>query len=190
MEGPHRQRELHGLEPHGPGAQHFRSDDRSGERRLVAQDHGGRARRNSAAEGSHQYDGGSAAILRIGSDARGARSRYRRKTGRPGDRAGRRRHVEGSHRLRELDGRQSHRPGAQHRGSGNGHRARRPVAQDHRRCEGRNSAAEGNHQHDGGPAQRLLCRSDARGARSGYGGQARRSGRGERRVGRVEGPHR
>ena len=34
----------------------------------------------------------------------------------------------------------------------------RSVAQDHRRCEGRDSGAEGNHQHDGGPAQRLRRR--------------------------------
>ncbi len=48
------------------------------ERRLVTQDHGGRARRNSAAEGSHQHDGGPAAFVRLRSDARGARSGLRR----------------------------------------------------------------------------------------------------------------
>ena len=44
--------------------------------------------------------------------------------------------------------------GAQHRGSDDRGRARRPVAQDHRGREGRDSRAEGNHQHDGGPAER------------------------------------
>ncbi len=44
LERPDRQRELHGLEPHGPGAQHRRGVHRHRARRLVAQDHGGRAR--------------------------------------------------------------------------------------------------------------------------------------------------
>ena len=42
--------------------------------------------------------------VRLGSDARGARSGYGRKTGRPGGSARRRRHLEGSDRHRELDG--------------------------------------------------------------------------------------
>ena len=54
------------------------------ERRPVAQDHGGRARRNPAAQGSHQHHGGPAAFLRLGSDARGARSGHRRQARRPG----------------------------------------------------------------------------------------------------------
>ncbi len=40
----------------------------------------------------------------------------------------------------------------------------------------RNPRAEGHHQHDGGPAQRLRRRSDARGARSRHRRQARRPG--------------
>ena len=39
---------------------------------LVEEDHGGRERRNSRIEKHHQYDGGSAELLRLGSDARGA----------------------------------------------------------------------------------------------------------------------
>ena len=50
------------------------------------------------------------------------------------------------------------------------------VAQDHGGREGRNSGAEGHHQHDGGPAQRVRRRSDARGARSRHGRQAGRPG--------------
>ena len=95
------------VEPHRPGAQHLRSDHRRGERRPVAQDHGGRARRNPAAEGNHQHDGGPAAFVRLRSDARGARSGHRRKARRPGHRARRRRHLEGSHRQRELHGRRT-----------------------------------------------------------------------------------
>ena len=52
------------------------------------------------------------------------------------------------------------------------------LAQDHGGREGRNSGAEEHHQHDGGPAQRLRRRSDARGPRSGNRRQARRPGAG------------
>ena len=108
-------------------------------RRPVAQDHGGRARRNPAAQGNHQHDGGPAQRLRGRSDARGARSRHRRQARRPGDGDRRRRHVEGSHRLGERHGHQPHRPGAQHRRGDHGRGARRPVAQDHGGRARRNS---------------------------------------------------
>ena len=45
-------------------------------------------------------------LVRIGSDAGGARSGYRRQAGRPGRRARRGRHLEGPDRQRELHGRQ------------------------------------------------------------------------------------
>ena len=80
---------------------------------------------------THQHDGGPAAVVRFGSHARGARSRHRRKTRRPGAGAGRRRHVEGPHRLGELDGQQPYRPGAKHRRSLHGHRQRRPFEENH-----------------------------------------------------------
>jgi HAMP domain-containing protein len=48
------------------------------------------------------------------------------------------------------------------------------VQEDHRRREGRDPRAQGHHQHDGGPAQRLRIGSDARGTRSGHRRQARR----------------
>ena len=51
------------------------------------------------------------ALLRFRSHARGPRSRHGRQTGRPGAGAGRRRHLEGSHRLRQLHGQQPDRPG-------------------------------------------------------------------------------
>ena len=48
------------VEPDRPGPKHRRRDHRRGSRRLVAQDHRRRARRNSGAERNHQHDGGSA----------------------------------------------------------------------------------------------------------------------------------
>ena len=155
LEGPHRQRQLDGGQPDGAGAQHRRGDDRGRARRPVAQDHGRRERRDPRAEEDRQHDGGPAERFRGRSDARRARGGHRGQARRPGARARRRRHVEGSHRQRELDGRQPDGAGAQHRRSHDRGGARRPVAQDHRGRARRDPAAEGNHQHDGGPAERL-----------------------------------
>ena len=134
------------------------------------------SRRDPAAEGNHQHDGGPAQRLRRRSDARRARGRHRRPARRPGQRARRRRHLEGFDRQRELDGRQPDRAGPQHRRSDHRRRARRPVAQDHGGREGRNSRAQGHHQHDGGPAQLVRLGSDARRARGRHRRQARRPG--------------
>ena len=131
---------------------------------LVAQDHGGRARRNSGAEEHHQHHGGSAQRIRERSDARGARSGYRRQAGRPGDGEGRGRNVEGSHGFRQFDGEQPDQSGAQHRGSDHGGRDGRPVAQDHGGSARRNSGAEEHHQHHGGSAE-LVRREVTRVAR-------------------------
>ena len=49
-----------------------------------------------------QHDGGPARLVRLGSDPRGPRSGHRRQARRPGEGEGRRRHVEGPDRLREL----------------------------------------------------------------------------------------
>ena len=154
---------------------------------LSPQDHGGRARRNSGAEEHHQHHGGPAQRLRIGSDARGARSRHRRRTGRPGAGEGRRRRVEGFDRSRELHGRQPDGPGPQHRRSDHGGGQRRLVAQDHGGRARRNSGAQEHHQHHGGPAQRVRLGSDARGPRSRHRRQARRPGGSEGRRRNVEG---
>ena len=177
LEGPDRKRELDGVEPDRPGAQSRRGDDRRGERRPVEEDHRRRARRNPPAQGSHQHDGGPAPIVRVGSDARGARGRHRRQARRSGDRARRRRHLEGPHRQRQPAGGQPDHAGPQHRAGDDRRGARRPVAQDHRGREGRSSGAEGHHQHHGGPAQRLRLGSDARRARGRHRRQARRPGR-------------
>ena len=82
------------------------------------------------------------------------------------------------------------RAGAQHRRGRDRHRRRRPVEEDHRERVGRNPAAEGNHQHDGRPAQRLRRRSDARGARGRHRRPARRPGQRARRRRHLEGPDR
>ena len=187
VEGPHRERQLDGVEPHRAGPQHRRSDDRGGQRRLVEKDHRRRARRNSAAQGSHQYDGGSAALVRLGSDARGARGRHRRQARRPGHRAGRRRHLEGFDRLGERHVRQPHRPGAQHRPCDHRRGARRPVAQNHGRRARRNSRAQRHHQYDGGSAQRLRLGSHPRRPRGRHRRQARRPGAGAGRRRHLEG---
>ena len=89
--------------------------------------------------------------------------------------------------LGELHGRQPDWSGAKHRGSNDRGGARRLVAQNHGGREGRNSGAEEHHQHDGGPAQRVRGRSDARGARSRHGRQAWRAGPGAGRRRHVEG---
>src|SRR6185503_5626567 len=46
--GPDGQRQLHGLQPHGPGAQHRGGDDGGRQRRPQQEDHRGRARRDPA----------------------------------------------------------------------------------------------------------------------------------------------
>ena len=190
LEGPDRERQLDGQQPDRPGPQHRRGHHRGRQRRPVQEDHGRRPRRNPAAEGSHQHHGGPAALVRLRSDPRRPRSRHRRQARRPGDRARRRRHLEGPHRLRERDVRQSDRAGAQHRQRHHRGRARRPVAQDHGRRARRNSGAEGHHQHDGRPAQLVRIGSDPRRPRSRHRRQARRPGPGARRRRHLEGPHR
>ena len=105
LERPDRQRELHGLQPDGAGAEYRRGDHRGGERRPVAENHRRRARRNFTVERSHQHDGRTAAVLCLRSHARGARSRDRRPLGRAGRGAGRCRHLEGPDRLGQCHGR-------------------------------------------------------------------------------------
>ena len=190
VEGPHRERQLDGVEPHRSGPQHRRGDDRGRQRRPVEEDHRRRARRNPAAQGGHQHDGRPAALVRFRSDARCPRGRHRRQARRPGDRARRRRHLEGPDRLGQRDVRQSHRSGAQHRPRDHRRGARRPVAQDHGRRARRNSRAQGHHQHDGRPAQRVRFGSHPRRPRGRHRRQARRPGPGARRCRHLEGPHR
>ena len=75
---------LHGRQPHRPGAQHRRGDDRGRERRPVAEDHRRRQGRDPRAQEHHQHDGRSAQRLRRRGDARRARGRHRGQARRPG----------------------------------------------------------------------------------------------------------
>ena len=102
LEGPDRQRQLDGRQPDRPGAQHRRRDDRGRQRRPVEEDHRRRQGRDPRAEEHDQHDGRPAALVRVRSDARGARGRHRRQARRPGRRRGRLRHVEGPDRQRQL----------------------------------------------------------------------------------------
>ena len=162
----------------GPGAQYRRGGDRDRRRRSLQEDHGQCQRRDPAAEGDHQHDGRPAERLRRRGHPRGARGRHRRPARRPGQRAGRGRHLEGSDRQRQLHGEQPDRPGPQYRRSLHRHRQWRSVEEDHRRCQRRNPAAQGHHQHDGRSAERLRLRGDPRGARGRHRRQARRPGGG------------
>ena len=131
VEGADRQRELDGVEPDGPGAQHRRGDDRGRERRPLEEDHRRRARRGARAEGHDQHDGRPALDVRRRGDARRARGRHRRRARRPGRREGRLRRVEGPHRQRQHAREQPHHPGAQHRRGHDRGRERRPLQEDH-----------------------------------------------------------
>ena len=157
---------------------------------LSKKNHGRRARRDFAAEGDHQHDGRAASLLRLGSDARRARSRHRGPAWRSGAGAGRGRHLEGSHRQRQFHGLEPHWPSPQYRRRRDRDRARRSFQEDHRRRARRDFAVERHHQHDGRTALRLCFRSDARGARGRHRRQARRSGGGARRRRHLEGPDR
>ena len=187
VEESDRQRQQHGRQPDRPGAQHRRRDQGRGRGRPVAQDHRRCEGRDPGAEEHDQYDGRSAPLVCLGSDPRGPRSGHRRQAGRPGRRAWRRWHVEGSDRQRELHGQQPDRPGAEHRRRDEGCGRGRSVAQDHRRCEGGDSGAQDHRQHNGGSAQLVRLGSDPRGPRSGHRGQAGRTGRRARRGRDVEG---
>ena len=60
LEGPHRQRQFDGRQPHRAGAQHRRGDHGSRHRRPLQEDHRRRARRDPRAEEHHQHHGGPA----------------------------------------------------------------------------------------------------------------------------------
>ncbi len=152
LEGPDRLGELDGRQPDRQVRNIADVTTAVANGDLSQEDHGGRAGRDSGAEGHHQHDGGPAALVRVRSDPRGARGGHRRQAGRPGRRAGRRRHLEGPDRQRELHGVEPDGSGAQHRRRDDGRGERRPVEEDHGGREGRDSRTEGHHQHHGGPA--------------------------------------
>ena len=57
LEGPHRQRQHAREQPHGPGAQHRRGDDRGRDRRPLQEDHRRRQGRGPRAQEHDQHDG-------------------------------------------------------------------------------------------------------------------------------------
>jgi HAMP domain-containing protein len=146
-------------------------------RRPDAQDHRGRAGRDPPDQGGHQLDGGPAERLRGRGHPRGSRGGHRRGARRSGGGPERGWHVEGSHRLGELHGREPHRAGAEHRRRHHRRGAGRPLPEDHGGREGRDPGAQGHHQHDGGPAQRLRLGGDTRRPGGGHRGGAGRAGR-------------
>ncbi len=168
--------ELHGVEPDDAGAKHRRRHDRGRQRRSFEEDHGRRQRRDPRAEEHRQHDGGSAELVRLGSDPRGPRSRHGRKARRPGGREGCRRHVEGSDRLGELHGRQPDRSGAGHRESRDRGRERRPETEAARGSERRNRRARRHDQLHDRHARHFRRSDHHRGARGRCGRKTRRPG--------------
>ena len=190
LEGPDRERQLHGLHRHGTGAEHRNGDHRGRERRPLEEGHGGREGRGARAQGHDQHDGRPALGVRSRGHPRRPRGRHRGPPGRPG-RGGRRlRHLEGPDREREPAREQPHQPGAGDRGRDDCGREGRSLSEDHRRRQGRGGRARGDDQHDGRPALDLRRRGDARGAGGRHRREARRPGAGRRRLRRVEGPDR
>ena len=137
-----------------------------------------------------QRDGRPALLVRGRSHASRARGRHRGQAWRPGEGQGRLRRLERPHGQRQPDGLEPHCSGARHRACNDRSRERRPVEEDHRRRQGRDPRAQEHDQHDGRPAVLLRRRGDARRARGGHRGQARRPGEGEGRQRHLEGPHR
>jgi HAMP domain-containing protein len=81
--------ELDGRQPDRQVRNIAEGDDRRRQRRPVAKITVDVQGRNPGAEEHHQHDGRSAQLVRLRSDARGARGRHRRQARRPGRRAGR-----------------------------------------------------------------------------------------------------
>ena len=109
LEGPHRQRQLHGRQPHRPGAQHRRGHHRRRQRRPLQEDHRRRQGGDLAAQEHDQRDGRPAQLFAVRSHPRGPRGRHRRAARRSGAGTGRRGRLEGPDRQRQLHGRQPHR---------------------------------------------------------------------------------
>ena len=86
--------------------------------------------RSRGAGRNHQQHDRHAGDFRRSGDDRGARSRRGRPAGRPGQRARRRRHLEGPDRQRQPAGRQPDQPGARDRRSGDRRDQGRPDAID------------------------------------------------------------
>ena len=148
VEGPHRVRELDGVQPDRSGAQHRHGHHRRRQGRPDQEDRHRRPRRDPGAEDHHQHDGRPALVVRRAGDPGGPRGGHRGAAGRPG--AGR--DVDGTwqrpHRVRERDGREPDPSGARHRGRRHRGDPRRPQPQDRRGRGRRDPGPAGQHQHD------------------------------------------
>ena len=176
VEGPHRLRQLDGRQPHLTSSQHRRGHDLGRQRRFVEEDHRRSPRRNPRAQEHDQHDGRPAAVVRVGSHARGARSRHGRKTRRTGRCPGRFGDVERPDRLGQLHGREPDESGAQHRAGHHRRRERRSLEADHGRRTRRDPRAQRDDQHDGRSAPFVRVGSHARREGSRHGRKTRRAG--------------
>jgi HAMP domain-containing protein len=146
MEGSDRQRQLYGGELDDPGPRHCQGRYRRRERRSEAQTDSRNQGRNRGAGGHDQRDDRHAGDVCGSGHYGGARSRNRRKAGRPGASS------RCSRNLARLDGQRqsargkSNHSGARHRRGGDG-RDQRRLDPFHRRAgAGRSCGVEGQHQ--------------------------------------------
>ena len=116
LEGPDRQRQLHGLEPDDAGARHRQGRHRGRQRRPVAEAASSRRKGEIAAlaDTINNMTDTLRHLRRAGHDG-GARGRHRRQARRPGEGAGRRRHLARADRQRQPARRQPDHPGARDR---------------------------------------------------------------------------
>ncbi len=148
-------------------------------------------RRNSGAQGHHQHDGRPAQRVRLGSDARRARSRHRRQARRSGRRCpaspapGRTSPTTSTSWRRNLTAQVRNIADVATAIAGGDLSKKITV-----NVSGEILQLKETHQHDGGSAQRLRRRSDARRARSRHRRQARRPGQRARRRRHLEGSDR
>ena len=118
------------VEPHRAGARHRQGGDGRRRRRPGAEPHREGQGRGGGAGRHHQQHDADAGDLRRPGDVGRPRGRRRRPPGRPGQRARRRRHVEGPDRQRQPAGGEPDQPGARHRRGGDRRDQGRPDAID------------------------------------------------------------
>ena len=148
LEGPDRHRERDGRQPDRAGARHREGGDRGRQRRSQAEPDGEVEGRGRGARRNHQQHDRHARDLRRSGDDGRARGRRRRPARRPGQRARRRRHLEGPDRQRQPAGGQPDHAGARHRRGRDRGDQGRPDALDPGRCARRGGRAQRQHQHD------------------------------------------
>ena len=178
-------------EPDRPGAQHRRRDHgrrrRATCRKKITVDVKGEILelKNTINTMVDQLSSFAAEVTRVAREV-GTEGQARR----PGAGEGRRRHLEGPHRQRQLHGRQPDRPGARHRQGRDRRRQRRPEAEADRRGQGRDRRAGRHDQRHDRHAGDLRRPGDDGGPRGRRRRQARRPGQGARRRRHLEGPDR